>query len=202
MKAEYVKKPTGAEFIHITDMNEIMVERACREVWKMIPVMGDDNGSAYDQENQELKRKGGAAWLTRIFRDLEAQMLFSDCHKLVETVIEKASELDFMPESPLSTISMFRIDGMGPTSSILLSAYGDGDHYKAHEDRSILSMLLWVSDNEDFTGGNIHFTQFGEKIPPKKGTGVIFPSFYAHEVETVHTAPDMKARYTVTCFCA
>jgi Rps23 Pro-64 3,4-dihydroxylase Tpa1-like proline 4-hydroxylase len=73
-----------------------------------------------------------------------------------------------------------------------LLKYSGGQYYKAHYDggtdtaRSI-SAILYL--NDDYTGGEIEFVNFGIKIKPKPGMLILFPSNYpyrhiAHPVET------------------
>lgn len=82
--------------------------------------------------------------------------------------------------------SIFDVEGYS------LLKYSGGQYYKAHYDggtdtaRSI-SAILYL--NDDYTGGEIEFVNFGIKIKPKAGMLILFPSNYAyrhiaHPVET------------------
>ena len=73
-----------------------------------------------------------------------------------------------------------------------LLKYSGGQYYKAHYDggtdtaRSV-SAILYL--NDDYTGGEIEFVNYGIKIKPKAGMLILFPSNYAyrhiaHPVET------------------
>jgi len=80
-------------------------------------------------------------------------------------------------------------ESLGITESIFfveefnLLKYQTGQEYKAHYDggtathRSI-SPILYL--NDDYTGGEIEFVNFGIKIKPKAGTLMLFPASYAY----------------------
>jgi predicted 2-oxoglutarate/Fe(II)-dependent dioxygenase YbiX len=61
--------------------------------------------------------------------------------------------------------------------------YSKGNQYKQHYDggtdssRSV-SVLIYL--NDDYEGGEIEFINFNEKIKPKAGTMILFPSNYAY----------------------
>lgn len=64
-----------------------------------------------------------------------------------------------------------------------LLRYSPGQYYHEHYDggtetaRSI-SVLIYL--NDDYSGGEIEFVNFNEKIKPKAGTIILFPSNYAY----------------------
>jgi Rps23 Pro-64 3,4-dihydroxylase Tpa1-like proline 4-hydroxylase len=64
-----------------------------------------------------------------------------------------------------------------------LLKYSGGQKYDAHYDggspsKRSVSVILYL--NDDYTGGEIEFVNFGIKIKPKAGTFYIFPSGYAY----------------------
>ena len=78
--------------------------------------------------------------------------------------------------------------------------YVPGGHYKAHNDSETyvnnklqrvcnrdISILCYL--NDDYTGGEIEFIQYGITIKPKAGTILAFPSYfeYEHQVHPVIT---------------
>ena len=196
MKVEHIKKPTGAEYIYATEIPEDILFYARREVARAMPLMSGNNPSARDDAGVSMRR-GKTVFLSTIYQDLVHQQLFSDSHHLVQAVVAKAiNDLDFMPDSP-----MMQIYALQGTGGILLSTYQSGDCYGAHPDRAMLTGLFWLSDNSEFSGGELILSQFGERIEPKMGTGIIFPSWYVHEVLPVITRPNFDTRFTITCFC-
>jgi Rps23 Pro-64 3,4-dihydroxylase Tpa1-like proline 4-hydroxylase len=61
--------------------------------------------------------------------------------------------------------------------------YSGGQHYKAHFDggtksKRSISIILYL--NDDYTGGELEFVNFGIKIKPERGMLVVFPSNYAY----------------------
>jgi hypothetical protein len=67
--------------------------------------------------------------------------------------------------------------------SINLLRYQTGQEFKSHYDGSTISKravspILYI--NDDYTGGEIEFTNFNIKIKPKAGTLMVFPANYAY----------------------
>jgi predicted 2-oxoglutarate/Fe(II)-dependent dioxygenase YbiX len=61
--------------------------------------------------------------------------------------------------------------------------YTGGTEYKAHfdggtETRRAVSAIVYL--NNDYTGGEVEFTNFGVKIKPEPGMLLLFPSNYAY----------------------
>lgn len=66
---------------------------------------------------------------------------------------------------------------------INVNRYEPGQRYHPHSDAGgnstrVISALVYL--NDDFTGGETEFVLFGEKVQPKAGRLVIFPSNYAY----------------------
>jgi len=71
----------------------------------------------------------------------------------------------------------------GGMESVNVNRYLPGQQYHAHADANgqstrVISALVYL--NDDFTGGETEFIHFGEKVQPKAGRLVIFPSNYAY----------------------
>jgi len=202
MKLEHIKRPTGLEYIHVTEIPEMLVHFAAHEIHKLIPPEFNDDGVIVNPDTGEEIRVSRAWFLNHIFRDYPAQEAFSDSQRLIQEVANKSMNLDFMPSSPFNYLQNFAPykGGIGEKSGILLSVFENEASYGSHEDRAMVSGVFWLSDNDEFTGGEFVFNQFNERIEPKKGTGVLFPSLYSHEVFPVYTQPNSFTRYTVTWF--
>lgn len=74
----------------------------------------------------------------------------------------------------------------------VLLKYQTGQEYKAHYDGGsqmgrAVSPILYLNDN--YTGGELEFVNFGIKIKPKAGTLYLFPSTYAY----THIAHPVKS---------
>lgn len=72
--------------------------------------------------------------------------------------------------------------GVSEDFNLLKYSGTTNDHYDAHYDGGVnnrwISAILYL--NDDYEGGELEFVVFGEKIKPKAGTLVIFPSNYAY----------------------
>ena len=70
------------------------------------------------------------------------------------------------------------------------SYYGDGGHYDWHVDLGVgisnrkLSMVLQLSDSEDYVGGDLEMNPGGQiiSVPRERGLLCFFPSFMLHRV--------------------
>lgn len=67
--------------------------------------------------------------------------------------------------------------------NVNVNRYLPGEQYHVHADAGhksmrVISALVYL--NDDFSGGETDFVHFGERITPKAGRLVIFPSNYAY----------------------
>lgn len=81
----------------------------------------------------------------------------------------------------------------------LLNYYTNETEYKAHRDRSALSILTFFSIG-DFTGGELEFVEFGEVIKPTENTIVIFPGSIEHRARPVQTDGEHSYRVSMAQF--
>lgn len=88
-------------------------------------------------------------------------------------------------------------------SSVEALMYSNGEHYVPHHDNGakhvsnrICSMVAYL--NDDYSGGEIEFVLFGEKIKPPSGSIVIFPSNHPY-LHAVHPVVD-GVRYALNVF--
>ena len=80
-------------------------------------------------------------------------------------------------------------------SNIQLSKYSylDKGQYKTHQDviwlkqkhHRKLTIIIQLSENHEYTGGNLCIDGLSKKHLKKKGTLIVFPSFFYHSVERV-----------------
>ncbi len=115
--------------------------------------------------------------------------LNSDCRNLISTISGSYKK-------------NFRImDEIVDEENYSLLRYNPGQYYREHYDgptvsaRSI-SVLIYL--NDDYEGGEIEFVNFNEKIKPKAGTVILFPSNYAYR----HIAHPVVSgtKYVITTF--
>jgi Rps23 Pro-64 3,4-dihydroxylase Tpa1-like proline 4-hydroxylase len=70
------------------------------------------------------------------------------------------------------------------SDSTLVSYYEDGDYYKPHRDKSILTAIYYIWDEpKRFTGGELYFGNL--EILIENNSLLIFPSITEHEVRPV-----------------
>lgn len=82
-----------------------------------------------------------------------------------------------------------------------LLRYSPGQYYHEHydgptESARAISVLIYL--NDDYDGGEIEFINFNEKIKPRAGTIILFPSNYAYR----HIAHQVVSgvKYVITTF--
>ena len=63
----------------------------------------------------------------------------------------------------------------------------EGDYYLSHLDDVQFTLLIWLwKEPKNWTGGEFIFGDVNHTVPMKNNSAVLFPSCYAHQVETVH----------------
>jgi Rps23 Pro-64 3,4-dihydroxylase Tpa1-like proline 4-hydroxylase len=82
-----------------------------------------------------------------------------------------------------------------------LLRYSPGQYYREHYDgptASARSVSVLIYLNDDYEGGEIEFINFNEKLKPKAGTVILFPSNYAYR----HIAHPVVSgtKYVITTF--
>lgn len=82
-----------------------------------------------------------------------------------------------------------------------LLRYSPGQYYREHYDgptASARSVSVLIYLNDDYDGGEIEFINFNEKIKPRAGTVILFPSNYAYR----HIAHPVLSgtKYVITTF--
>lgn len=105
------------------------------------------------------------------YSDIYFQELDNKCKDLVSLVVKSYKEIFNIHEDILDRerYTLFR--------------YSPGQYYHEHYDGGTetaraISVLIYL--NDDYAGGEIEFVNFEEKIKPKAGTMLLFPSGYAY----------------------
>ena len=80
----------------------------------------------------------------------------------------------------------------------LLNVYANNEGYLGHYDGTPFTIVTFIGEDE-FTGGDLVFSEFGVRIPPVRNKTVIFPGCVLHEVEPVQSQ-EGKYRKTLTQF--
>lgn len=178
----------GPECLKISGLD---LSESKKELDILVPLLHkpEVTGSAYE-DGKPIKNNGGI-FFPEIFSPLYYEV--SPTAKYVKDILEKISEMDF------TLNSFFQVFQQMNDCNILFSAYKNGDYYDSHRDTSTLTMLLWT-ESEDFSGGDLVFSDFGYKVPFEKNTGIVFPSHYKHEVTKIITQSDDYVRYCISAF--
>lgn len=149
------------------------------------------NTGAAKDEKGNVKKQNKGVFFTKIYKPefAFASPISIQVHKVVTTLQNKQytalSQINF-----LKNISAY---------DVLLSAYKNGDYYKSHQDVSVLTLLFWFG-KENFTGGDLIFTDFNHTVPFKSNRAILFPSYYSHEVTETKSDDENYVRYCATAF--
>ena len=127
-----------------------------------------------------------------------------DTKKRVTTIswipFPKMPEMYKQIENQLSIVNLnhFGFDGVTLTEPAQFTEYPKGGFYDWHMDLNAfgqdgqnpirkISMTLLLSDPKDFTGGDLMFSEMGDKkpVPLKQGQAIFFASFLRHKVAPV-----------------
>lgn len=108
---------------------------------------------------------------TNANRDEHFNKLNDRCKDLIKTVVDSYKNTFNISESIIDE------------EKYSLLRYEPGQYYHEHydggtESARVISVLIYL--NSDYTGGEIEFINFKEKIKPKAGTVILFPSGYAY----------------------
>lgn len=91
---------------------------------------------------------------------------------------------------------IYNFDINGFFEDFQFTKYGEGCFYNYHEDLSAgassirkLSMVVQLSDEKDYTGGELILFSGNQKmvVPKKQGTVIFFPSYVTHKVSKVNS---------------
>ena len=88
----------------------------------------------------------------------------------------------------------------------LISYYEQADYYKSHVDRTIITSISWhFKKPKMFTGGDLIFTDYNERIEIDDNMLVIFPSCIRHQVTAIEMNPGVEpfrgyGRYALSNF--
>lgn len=189
-------------FKHISDPCEhIVLDGVCteQELTKcfleaelLSPTFEDakSTGSAKDEKGNIKKQNKGVFFKNTYTPDFAFVSPTSiQIHKVIETLKNKEY-------TALSQINFLKnVSGY----NILLSAYKNGDYYKSHRDVCVLTLLFWFG-KENFTGGDLIFTDFNHTVPFKSNRAILFPSYYTHEITETKSDSEDYVRYCATAF--
>ena len=91
-----------------------------------------------------------------------------------------------MKEAVRITTPVHRIFLDSDKDSTVINYYEDGQGYKSHFDRSIMTVIIWLHKSpKAYDGGDFVFTDSGIKVESNHNRLVMFPCFYEHTAEPV-----------------
>lgn len=147
-------------------------------------------GSATDKKG-DLKKQNKGVFFQKIYT---SEFAYSSPISIqVNKVVETLKVREYTALSQMRHLK--HVSGY----NILLSGYRNGDYYKSHQDVAVLSLLFWFG-KENFTGGDLIFTDFNHTVPFKSNRAILFPSYYNHEVTETKSSSEDYVRYCATAF--
>jgi Rps23 Pro-64 3,4-dihydroxylase Tpa1-like proline 4-hydroxylase len=187
----------GLDFLHIKNIPDSLLDDVRKEfeVAKNFMYFDDKKGGAAHNDTGGYKRTGGAILAHDIFHPHFVEHTASVQYTVK---MRKIILSNLWPVPPFSHINYFRY----PEQVIInYAGYRNGEEYKAHWDLGTLTLITWLSDHNEFSGGEIVFPEFDNyTIKPEKNSAILFPSHYQHEVRKVITDSDELVRYTFSAF--
>ena len=88
---------------------------------------------------------------------------------------------------------------MSNYDTTLLNYYADEQQYKAHRDKSLLTVLTFFKIG-NFTGGELVFPEYKEVIPFKENSMVMFPGCITHATKPIKTKNKKSYRVSMAQF--
>lgn len=164
-----------------------------QEALRLMPILksSEETGPARDKDGISQKKNTGV-FLEEVYNAPDG-LLASPAIITMRKICDRLNDIEYEPQDPLQTVRSPIMSGG------LFSAYGDGDHYKAHRDSAALTILMWCQ-SEPFEGGDLEFPDFNVTLPFKSGCGVVFPSWYRHAVTEVRSESKEPVRMCFTAF--
>lgn len=186
----------GLDFLHIKNIPDSLLDGVRKEfeVAKNFMYLDDGKGGSAVDDDGEYKRTGDAVLGHTVFHpDFIVQTA-----SVQYTIKMREIILSNLSVPPFSHINYLRY----PEQVIInYASYCNGEEYKAHWDLGSLTLITWLSDHNEFTGGEIVFPEFDNyTIKPEKNSAILFPSHYQHGVNKVVTESEEPVRHTISAF--
>lgn len=153
----------------------------------------EESGSA--RENGVILKQNSAVFFHQVYTHPRYSPTIHAVRKMFNGVTGEYSAMSLWNRGILQTSA----------SSTMLSYYENSDHYKAHYDSSVVTVLHWLwKEPKSFEGGELTLVDTGEKIPLTNNTMLMFPSCCIHEVSPVIMDAESigkgLGRYCITTF--
>lgn len=122
-------------------------------------------------------KKNSGVFLDEVYMERRFSNILKVNRKLFSAQIMKMySELHFTYESIMHV----------NRDTTLISYYENAAYYKPHHDQAAITALTWFfKEPKQFSGGELVFTAYNEKIEVKNNCLLVFPSCVRHEVTPI-----------------
>lgn len=194
-RLEYVND-SGVEYFRVLDIapdirDQIEIDHEVSFLSKFFD-SPDDTGTAKGVDGVALKDNYGVFLDELLAGDKQGRLAL---HRETNSIV--CSFRDYCRSNFINSHSAFGLMSKEIRYSVLLSGYVAGSYYNPHRDASVSTLVWWTGDCE---GGEFKFTDLGIEIAPEKYTGIIFPSWYRHEVAEVLGESAGYSRFGVSAF--
>jgi Rps23 Pro-64 3,4-dihydroxylase Tpa1-like proline 4-hydroxylase len=128
-------------------------------------------------QNNPIMKKNEGVFLDNVYTDRHYSNILNINRKTFSSCIMKEySNLHFLHEI-VNNIN---------SDTTLLSYYENKGYYKPHSDKACITALTWFyKEPKQFTGGDLIFSSFNEKIEIENNMFIMFPSIIKHEVTDI-----------------
>ena len=148
------------------------------------------SGAAKSSETGESLSKANNLWLDHVYSDRECSDILNvnrKCWTIYKD--EKRTKIDWFKELT-ETHKWFDFVRNINTDTTLLSYYEDSDHYHAHIDSALITIITWMyKEEKEFEGGDLIFSD-DVQIECMNNRTVFFPSILEHEVSEIKMLSD------------
>lgn len=138
-----------------------------------------DTGSAlqYSEKGKKIiLKKNKAILLEEIYKNREISNLLTVNRKIFTHLIKIFQNSN----------SWFYKNFESNEDFTLISYYENGDYYKPHKDKCLVTMLTWFfKEPKQFEGGDLIFPDYDKRVEIKNNYTVIFPGMIRHSVEEI-----------------
>lgn len=189
MKITTFKEP----FEHII-INDFFDKNELEKIWNEIKFLKDSSGfddvrntePAIDYANNEILASRTGVFLENFYVNHRQNSLIYKFTRKLYNIVSELPDIDILKEQIANT----NVD------ATLVSIYKDQDYYKSHRDRCIISILIYLwEDNKKFTGGDLIFEKYNHTIIPQNNMCLIFQSCNKHEVSKIEKCVDEDVEF-------
>lgn len=152
---------------------------------------GPNKTNSAKHEDGSLKKQNEGIFFEQIYTPAFAFVspILVQLHKAIKVLDERK----YTALSQMNLLS--KVSGY----NVILNGYKNGNYYESHQDRSVLTALFWLA-KEDFSGGDLVFTDFNHTVPFKSNRVILFPSYYEHAITEIKSDSENNVRFSASAF--